>query len=299
MSKKSEEKTASNDVTKPEKREKREPVIYLGPPVRTPGIPVHLATNQTWTDRPKLPRELRFLYPFFVPPIEAFKLPTSLVPPVRVSTGLPFVVGVAPGRNSVSDHPAPVNEPRLIYSYKEFVDVFGWDDDTGKWTLCEFAKVYFGLYNVCPIVFVNVFDPAVHKTGDTPDVSKVESADIIGGIDPDTGKKTGLELISEVFPRFRLVVGSVVCPGYSIDPTVAVTMSAKARAINGLFRAQAIVDVPETVDKYSDVPGYTEANNLTDEHMVVCWPRLKYGDSKHWMSSHVAGLMSAVDGELL
>ncbi len=226
--------------------------------------------------------------------VHVSELPTSLVPPVRVTTGMPFVVGVAPGK---SGQAAPVNEPRLIFSYQEFVDVFGWNDATETWTLCEFAKVYFGLYKVCPMVCVNVFDPAVHKAEDTPDVSKVEAADIIGGIDPDTGKKTGLELISEVFPRFRLVVGSVLCPKYSTDATVAVTMAAKVRAINGLFRAQALVDVPETVTRYTDVPGYKEQNNLTDEHLVVCWPRLKYGDDKHWMSSHLAGLMSQVDAE--
>ena len=285
--------------------------------------------------------------------------PTALLPPVTVSTGLPFVLGTAPG-------PAgdlPVNEPRLVYSYKEFVEIFGFDEDFSAYTLCEFAKVYFGLYNVCPMVVVNVHDPAVQKTAVTAeaktfandavtlahknvsgvvvkneagsttyalntdykldaaagkitrvasgtigedaavkvdysygDPSKVTGSDIIGGIDAGTGKKTGLELIGEVFPRFRLVVGSVVAPGFSDDATVAVTMGAKASLINGMFKAQAIVDVPESVKKYSDVPAYKESNNLTDEHVMVCWPRLKYGDGKHWMSSHLAGLLSNTDG---
>ncbi|MEH0020879.1 MAG: hypothetical protein V6Z89_14585 [Desulfobacter sp.] len=218
---------------------------------------------------------------------------TALVPPVRVTTGLPFVVGTAPGP---AEGELPVNDLRLIYSYKEFVETFGFDEDLETYSLCEFAQVYFGLYNVAPVVFVNVFDPAVHKTGETPDPSLVASADIIGGIDAGTGKKTGLELIEEVFPKFRLVPGSVVAPGFSIDPTVAVTMGAKASLINSCFKAQAIVDIPETVTKYSDVPGYKETNGLTDEHLIVCWPRIKYGEDKHWMSSHLAGVLSNTDG---
>ncbi len=69
-------KTAANsksDAAKKEQQEKREPVIYLGPPVRMAGIPVHLATNQTWTARPGLSKDLQFLYPFFVPPGKACK----------------------------------------------------------------------------------------------------------------------------------------------------------------------------------------------------------------------------------
>ncbi len=211
--------------------------------------------------------------------------PTSLVPPVRVSTGLPFVVGTAPVTEGITP---PVNEPRLIYSFKEFVDTFGWTEDTASSGLCEFARVYFGLYNVCPAVFVNV-----QAAGSEPATAQ----DIIGGIDPSTGKKTGLELISEVFPRFRLVVGSVVCPGFSSDATVAVAMGAKASMINGLFRAQALVDAPVTLSRYSDVPAWKEQSNLTDEHIMVCWPKLKYGDTSHWMSSHLAGLLSWVDAQ--
>lgn len=220
--------------------------------------------------------------------------PTALLPPVRVTTGLPFVLGTAPGP-AMGD--LPVNEPKLVYSYPEFVELFGWDDDFAKYTLCEFARVYFALYRVAPVVFVNVYDPATHKTNDVSDPGAVTGTDIIGGVDGGTGKKTGLELISEVFPRFRLVVGSVVAPGFSDDATVAVTMGTKAGLINGMFKAMALVDVPESVTKYSDVPAYKETNNLTDEHVIACWPKLRYGDVTHWMSSHMAGLLSLTDSE--
>ena len=131
----------------------------------------------------------------------------------------------------------------------------------------------FGLYNVGPVVFVNVLDPARHKqtatetatmsaqgvgeltlsdldvsrtviklgneelpadwtylgndkwqfaTGKTStkeqsvtltcskvDAGAVTSADVIGGVDATTGKATGLELVTEVYPRFGMTIGQM------------------------------------------------------------------------------------------
>jgi len=223
------------------------------------------------------------------------EVPTSIVPPRRVETALPFVVGTAPIEQLENKK---INEPVLCFTYKEFVDNFGWSDDFEKYTLCEFAKAYFALYTAAPVVFVNVYDPSVFKDSNSnPDPTAVRGTDIIGGIDPTSGKKTGLELVSDVFSRFRMIVGSIVAPKFSADPAVASVMGAKASLINSHFKAMAIVDVPESVDKYSDVPAYKDDNGLTDEHMVVCWPKLKVGNEKYWMSSHVAGLLSSLDAE--
>ena len=49
------------------------------------------------------------------------------------------------------------------------------------------------------------------------DPSKVTEEDIIGGVDTE-GRKRGLELISDIFPLFRLVPGTIVAPGYSENP---------------------------------------------------------------------------------
>ena len=221
---------------------------------------------------------------------------TSLLPPRRVSAGIPFVVGTAPGPAGGT---LPVNEPKLISSYDEFVEVFGFDSDFEKYTLCEFARVFFGLYNVAPAVMVNVFDPSTHvDASGNPDPTAVTSTDIIGGVNATTGEKTGLELISEVFPRFRVVPGFIACPRFSEDPAVAVVMAAKAQGINGLFRALAVADVPAaTIQKYSDVPAYKNDNGLTDEDLVLCWPRVKLGDEVHRLSSHLCALMASVDAE--
>jgi phage tail sheath protein FI len=130
------------------------------------------------------------------------------------------------------------------------------------------------------------------------DPSALTADDIVGGVDSLTGAKTGLELINEVFPKFRLVPGQIVAPGWSHLPEVAATMSAKAGNINSHFKAIALIDIDDvTVIRYSDVPGYKNDNNLTDELQVICWPRVSLGDKTYWMSSQLAGLIAQVDGE--
>ncbi|WP_165177977.1 phage tail sheath family protein [Desulfovibrio sp. ZJ369] len=124
------------------------------------------------------------------------------------------------------------------------------------------------------------------------------SADIIGGVDARTGKKTGLELIAEMFPRYRIVPGSILAPRFSEEPAVAISMGAKAVGINGLFRALALADVPTAaVPFYTDVPGYKERNNLTSENLVVCWPRIALGERIYHLSTQLSGRISLTDSD--
>ena len=128
------------------------------------------------------------------------------------------------------------------------------------------------------------------------DPSSITASDIEGGVDQD-GNKSGLELVNEVFPRFRLVPGQILAPGWSHDTAVASLMAAKAGNINEHFTAIAVTDLDDSeVKKYQDAPQTKNDNNFTDSLQVVCWPRLKLGNRTYWMSSQLAGLMAQVDG---
>lgn len=301
------------------------------------------------------------------------EVPTSILPPVNVSAGLPVVFGTAPLHLSESK---PVNTPVLCYSYAEAVENFGFvpaDPVTGifEYTLCEAIKSHFALFAVAPIVLVNVLDPATHKasvsaeeaeledgkvtlanngvlaesivvkdqagettyvldtdyeiTNDTSgftiinrtensaiatdtatlsidydhlDTSAVDANDIVGGVDATTGKLTGLELINEVFPRFRLVPGQVLAPKYSADSSVSAVMKAKSGNINQHFKAISISDIPtDTVVKYSDAPAWKNNNNVTDPLQVICWPKVKLGGEQYHLSTQLAGLICKVDSD--
>ena len=171
---------------------------------------------------------------------------TGLVTPVEVESALPVVVGTAPVHNLPEGTQAPVNEPKLYYSMPEFVAGMGGlkeGESPSDYTLYEMASLYFERYKVKPLVAINVFDPAKHTSplegeeGRTkPDVGKVSKEDIIGGIDGDL-RRTGLALAEETFPRFRLVPGQILAPGFSGDPAVGKAIGAACKDICGHFRA--------------------------------------------------------------
>ena len=57
-----------------------------------------------------------------------------------------------------------VNVPVLVRNFAEARKLFGYSDDWAKYTLCEAMYAHFELGGVGPLVFINVLDPATHKT---------------------------------------------------------------------------------------------------------------------------------------
>lgn len=138
---------------------------------------------------------------------------------------------------------------------------------------------------------------ALTFTAEKLNPSAVEAADIVGGVDVN-GKNSGMELISECFPRFRLVPGIILAPGYSGNATVAAVMAAKASNINEHFSAIALIDVPtDTVKNYTDVAQWKNQNNIVDPKQVVCFPMLSLDGVAYNQSTQLAGLIGKVDGE--
>jgi phage tail sheath protein FI len=105
----------------------------------------------------------------FLHGVYVHELPTALVAPRQVDSALPFVVGTAPIHLSgsgldISDTSKQVNYPVLASNYEEAVTKLGYSDDWEKYSLCEFMDTYFQVFNVAPVIFVNVLDPAYHMT---------------------------------------------------------------------------------------------------------------------------------------
>ena len=85
---------------------------------------------------------------------------TSLVPMTQTDSGLIVAVGTAPVHLATA--PVERNTPVLCYTYSEAVAALGYSDDFEKYTLCEAMKVHFALFNMAPIVLVNVLDKKKH-----------------------------------------------------------------------------------------------------------------------------------------
>lgn len=125
----------------------------------------------------------------------------------------------------------------------------------------------------------------------------VTSDDVIGGYDVNTGITSGLELVEQAFPRFRMVPGILLAPNFSQDATVAMVMAAKVSGINAVFNAVAYADLPadNTLSKYTDVSAYKADNGLTSENLYLCWPKVRVGERLMNLATHAAGVTAVED----
>jgi phage tail sheath protein FI len=104
---------------------------------------------------------------------------------------------------------------------------------------------------------------AIQLTGTKPSTTAITSADIIGGINGTTGKRTGLEVIEDVFQQTGLIPGVIICPAFSKVATVAAVMEAKSENINGCFACTCLIDVDtSTVKLATGVNAWKNTNNI-------------------------------------
>lgn len=128
------------------------------------------------------------------------------------------------------------------------------------------------------------------------DPTAVTSTDIIGGYDAITGKEKGIELVRKVYPRFNLVPGLLLAPGWSHIPEVGATLDAKCEAINEVYNCENILDIDTTVaKKYTDVEDEKNANGYTSKHSIVLWPMISVNGVKFYYSAIYGALVAYTD----
>lgn len=83
---------------------------------------------------------------------------TSLTPPIEGTSGLQVIFGTAPV--NLAENPyKTANRPMLCNSFSEAVTSVGYSDDFNKYTLCQSIDACFRVFNVAPIILINVLDP--------------------------------------------------------------------------------------------------------------------------------------------
>ena len=118
-----------------------------------------------------------------------------------------------------------------------------------------------------------------------------------------SGVAVGIEAVDLCMSTVGMIPDMIVAPGDSQDTGVAAVMAAKAEAINGMFRGKAIVDLSAAAsggaDSYDEVIALKNANNFTDENMIVCWPMVKLADKVFHLSTQIAGVIASTDASYL
>lgn len=96
---------------------------------------------------------------------------TQVLTPIFSDAAMQVAVGTAP-INMLENPEQAVNQPILINSFQEAVSKLGYVDNF-KFTLCEVIDASFKVFNVAPLVLINVLDPAKHTTEKTDEVVTV------------------------------------------------------------------------------------------------------------------------------
>lgn len=303
--------------------------------------------------------------------VRVLEQPTGVVAPITGTAGLQVVIGTAP-INLAEDPEAVTNVPVIAHSFSEAVAQLGYSEDFEKYTLCQAMYASFKLFAVAPVIFINVLDPATHKTvvstpetvaisslqgklnvlgilkssvavkataaaesalvADTDytlsfdddgylvitmtatgagaalsscsvtytklDPTAVTKANIIGTYDSNTGAETGLEVLRQVYPKFGMVPGLLLAPGWSQDADVAAVLAAKCEEINGYFTCECLVDI-DTGNSgariYTAAKTKKDAMGLSSPHALALWPCVKVGSKVLAFSAVMAALTAYVD----
>ncbi len=139
---------------------------------------------------------------------------------------------------------------------------------------------------------------ALTVSGKYLDPKLVTPSDIIGGVDVNTGKETGMEVIRQIYPKLTMTPGILLAPRFSANPNVAAALQAKTKDINGVFKAVAVIDIDSTAEgatKYTDVKEQKEKQAVTDPNAYAVWGYGKLGDVVYSGSSLAASLTAYTD----
>lgn len=185
--------------------------------------------------------------------VSASKKATSVSTPVVAASGVHFVVGAAPIQTIEN---GKVNEVIMAQSYAEAVQQLGYSDDWAKYGLCEEIYTAFKLYNVSPVFFVNVLDPATHKTA-------VAAADITPADNkiklPLEAIKSSIVVKTSSSAESPMVVGTDYDVFYDDTNCVIEFLTARTAAANVAYNK---VD-PTQITSSQIIGGYNSSTNKT------------------------------------
>lgn len=230
--------------------------------------------------------------------VKASEVPTSIIAPVQTTAGLPVVFGTAPVH--LTDNPtAYVNKPVICYSWAEAVAALGYSEDWDKYTLCEAMYSEFKLYAVKPIIFVNVLNPATHKTavsGVSKDLaadktvtinepvilstlkvkaSSEASSDAVLNTDYTAAYDDDGKLVITVLPDGALADNTSIVLTYDkVDPT-AVTASNVIGGVDSSGNSTGLELIDQIYTLFSMVPGIVAAPGWSENPTVAAVMKAK------------------------
>ena len=149
---------------------------------------------------------------------------TSLTTPIQGTAGLQVIFGTAP-IHLAADPAAAVNKPVVCYSFAECQQAMGYSDDFENFTICQSMDACFRVFNVAPIILVNVLDPS--KSSHTTQNAEEECA-VADGAVAYAKQFVLLDTIVVKNADATLVAGSDYVATHAEDGTVTITILSEA-----------------------------------------------------------------------
>lgn len=128
---------------------------------------------------------------------------------------------------------------------------------------------------------------------DAADPSLVTAADIIGAYDSETEKRTGAELIKEIYPKLGVIPMLLLAPGWSENDTVGAALMMKAEEINGCYGAMALLDLDSEKSRTRAAAIEEKKNRTCDANCIMLYPKIKKGDYIISYSAYMAAQIMA------
>nr|DAW23816.1 MAG TPA: tail sheath tube [Caudoviricetes sp.] len=139
--------------------------------------------------------------------------------------------------------------------------------------------------------FTEELTGTVSAAYDVIDPTKVTAEDIIGAVDLETGKRTGAELIKDVFPSLGVVPFLLLAPGWTTDDTVGAVLANKTKGINGCYNAVAILDLDTSVATTRAKAIEEKKKRTTNEMCLVEYPMVEAAGQAMSLSALKAALI--------
>lgn len=182
---------------------------------------------------------------------------TSLVAPITGTAGLQVVIGTAPVNLAAEPYKA-TNVPIIAYSFKEAVEQLGYSDDFKNYTLCQSMDATFRVFNVAPIIFINVLDPAKHKKANDDQTVKVESMQAtvaLKGILADTVEVTAAST--------KLTAGTDYITTFDDDGNLVISLITGGKGASATeLKVTSTSIAPEKVEEIDIIGGYNASTGV-------------------------------------
>ena len=180
---------------------------------------------------------------------------TVLTAPITGNASIQVVIGTAPV-HMVADPAAAVNVPILANSAAEAMAALGYVDDFENYTLCQTMYVTNNLFQVSPVVYINVLDPSNHNKDMTTESVTVEK---LQAKIPEKGVIPSM-LVLENGDQ-ALTAGTDYTTEFDTDGTLLINLISGGKGQNAqtLSVSGKVVD-PSVITKTDIIGSYNVAN---------------------------------------